>query len=310
MKHVFIFDPKSFREQQWMMDSILDRIGQFFRTQDKPDFSIQISRYRRDALGLIQKEADTTDEYNTVRVYAIGGEDILFDCLNGVAELPNAELAAVPYGVKSDFLRNFGEGKEEQFKDIPSLVQANTVPTDIINLDGIFALNSCLIGLKTAAATKAKPGKGFISRLSGITNYMNYLSSVFDKETAAQYYKITIENRDFSGNYSIINIVNGPYFAGKKVGISKAAPDDGLLDIMLIKAADPLKTLWSVGRYFRGKTSSNCVHLQAENISINSDKPMSIKLDNEFFQDTKINLNVLPQALQMVAVNNLSYKKQ
>jgi diacylglycerol kinase family enzyme len=309
MKHLFIFDPKSFREQQWMMDSILDRIGQFFRTQDKPDFSIQMSRFRRDALGLIQKEADNTDEYNTMRVYAIGGEEILFDCLNGVAELPNVELAAVPYGVKSDFLRNFGEGKEEQFKDIPSLVQAKTFPTDVISLGGIFALNSCLIGIKAAATTKKKSGKGFASRFSGISSFTNYLSLVFDKQTAAQYYKITIENRDFSGNYSLINIVNGPYYAGKRVGIPNAAPDDGLLDIMLIKSGGPLKTLWSVGRYFRGKVSSNCVHLQAESISINSDRPMSIQLDNEFFLDTNISLSVLPQALQMVAVNDYSHKK-
>jgi diacylglycerol kinase family enzyme len=177
-------------------------------------------------------------------------------------------------------------------------------------LGGIFALNSCLIGFKAAATTKSNSGKGIISRLSGISNFINYISLVFNKQTAAQYYKITIDNRDFSGNYSIINIVNGPYFAGKKVGIPKAAPDDGLLDIMLIKSAGPLKTLWTVGQYFRGKTSSNCIHLQAVNISINSDKPMSIQLDNEFFKDTKINLNVLPQALQVVAVNNLSYKKQ
>jgi diacylglycerol kinase family enzyme len=34
---------------------------------------------------------------------------------------------------------------------------------------------------------------------------------------------------------------------------------------------------------------------------------MWIQLDNEYIQDTNINLNVVPHAVQMAAVNDLSY---
>jgi len=40
------------------MDNILDAIGQFFRTQESPDFSIHFSRYRRNAIGIINDEAE------------------------------------------------------------------------------------------------------------------------------------------------------------------------------------------------------------------------------------------------------------
>jgi diacylglycerol kinase family enzyme len=316
MKHVFVFDPKSFRNHQWKMDIILDDIGQFFRTQEKPDFSIQISHYRRDAIVLIQKELETAKDDDMVRVYAIGGDEILYDCLNGVAELPNTELAVVPYGETSYFLRNFGEGKDALFRNIPSLVQHGAaIPTDIINWGVNYALNSCYIGLNTAIAGKLREYKATLNKgsfllLSKISSFMNNFLMAFDNEIAAQKYKITIDDKDYSGSYSLIHIANGPYFAGKATGLStRATPDDGFLDVALVKSSHPLKTMWSLSRYSQGKFTSNCIILQAKKITVQSDRQMWIQLDNEFIRDTDINIKVVPHAVQMVAMENLSYQR-
>jgi diacylglycerol kinase family enzyme len=314
MKHVFLFDPKSFRDQQWKMDAVLDSIGQFFRTQEKPDFSIQMSRFRRDALGIIQKEVETAREGDTVRVYAVGSEEILYDCLNGIAEIPDVELAFIPHGESSDFLCNFGEGKTELFKDIPSIVQGEAITTDIIDWGLNYALNSCLIGITPTSAVKVKDIKENFkkSRLYvflRITNFLNNVLMAFNKKISGRSYKITIDDRDFSGNYSLINIVNGPYYEGKMTGSSTAVPDDGLLDIAMIRSAGPLKTMSSTGRYIRGKKPSNGIYIQAKKITIQSEREMWIQLDNEFIKDTNIEINVVPGALQMVTVSNLSYQK-
>jgi len=316
MKHVFVFDPNSFRSQQWKMDNILDGIGQFFRTQERPDFSIQISHHRRDAIVLIQKEVETAKEDDTVRVYAIGGDEILYDCLNGIAELPNTELAVVPYGETSYFLRNFGEGKDALFRNIPSLVNhGGAIPTDIINWDVNYALNSCYIGLNSASAGKLREYKATLNKgsfilFSKITSFINNFLTIFDKQIAAQHYNITIDDNDFSGNYCLLHIANGPYYAGKATGLSKKArPDDGLLDVALIKASGLLRTAWALNRYSHGKISSNCVILQAKKIKIQSDRQMWIQLDNEYIQDTDITISVVPHAVQMVVMDNLSYQR-
>jgi len=316
MKHIFVFDPKSFRSQQWKMDNIFDDIGQFFRTQEKSDFSIQISHHRRDAIVLIQKEAETAKNGDRVRVYAIGGDEILYDCLNGVAELPNTELAAVPYGETSYFLRNFGEGKDALFRNIPSLVQqGEAIPTDIINWGVNYALNSCYIGLNTAIAGKLRGYKSTLNKgsfilLSKISYFMNNFLTAFDSEIAAQKYKITIDDKDYSGSYSLIHIANGPYFAGKTTGLStRAMPDDGFLDVALVKSSHPLKTMWSLSRYAQGKIPSNCIVMQAKKITVQSDKQMWIQLDNEYIRDTDISISVVPHAVRMIAADNLSYQK-
>jgi diacylglycerol kinase family enzyme len=312
MKHVFVFDPKSFYNQQWMMDNILDSIGQFFRTQEKPDWSIQMSRYRRNAMAIIQEEVEKAQPGDIVRVYAIGGEEILYDCVNAAAHFPNMQIASVPYGESNDFLNIFGEDVLEKFQNIPALVQAEAIDTDLIRWGVNYALNSCYIGLNSVMAAKIRELKSTLGKvsfviLSRIINFFNYLFSAFDKDIAKQHYTITIDDQDYSGQYSLIHVANGPYYAGKKTGLTDATPNDGLLDIALIKAADPIKTMWMMRRYAKGKRPKNCIFLQAEKISIKSDRQMWIQLDNEYIQDTSININVVPNALHVVTVDNLTY---
>jgi diacylglycerol kinase (ATP) len=312
MKHVFVFDPKAFFGQQWKMDGILDHIGQFFRTQDKPDFTIHMSRYRRNAIGIIGEEAEKAKPGDVMRIYAVGGEEILFDCVNAAAHFPNMQVASVPHGESNDFLNVFGEGKEESFRDIPSLVMAEALDTDLIRWGVNYTLNSCYIGLKSAMAAKVRTLKSSMSKgsfylFSKISNFFNYMFMAYDKELTSQNYVITVDDVDYSGKYSLIHVANGPYYAGKKTGLFDATPNDGLLDIALIRSGGALKTLFSLRKYSRGKRPKNGVYLQGKKVTIQSDKKMWIQLDNECIQNTDISLAVVHNATQIVAVDNLSY---
>jgi len=312
MKHVFVFDPKAFYNQQWKMDNILDGVGQFFRTQENPDFSIQYSRYRRNAIGIIQEEAEKAKPGDIVRIYAVGGDEILFDCLNGVAHFPNMQLAAVPFGDSNDFLDIFGKDKIEAFKDIPSLVNAGALPTDAIRWGVNYALNSCYIGMNSVISKRIKDMKSRLNKssfilFSKLSSFFNYFLTAFDKTLAAREYEIFIDDVDYSGHYCLVHIANGPYFAGKLTGVSDATPDDGLLDIALIKSSHPLKTLFSMRRYSRGKRPKNCVFTHGKKITVKSKSQIWIQLDDEYIQDTSINLNIVSHAFQMVAAEGLSY---
>ena len=311
MKHVFLFDPKSFFDRQWKMDSILDHIGQFFRTQENPDWSIQMSRYRRDAIIIIEDEAGKARPGDIVRVYAIGGEGILYDCVNAAAHFPNVQVAPIPYGEYSNYTYMFGEDKTEIFRDIPSIVQGKAFTTDLIRWGVNYALNSCYIGLNSAMAAKVKElksvNKGIFLLFSKISNFINSILTAYDREMSAQEYKVIIDDADYSGHYCLIHIANGPYHSGKLTGLKSAVPNDGFLDIALIRSTGPLRTIWAIKRYARGKRYKNGIYLKAKKISIHSDKEMWIHMDNEYFQDTNITVDVVPNAIQMVAAADLDY---
>jgi diacylglycerol kinase family enzyme len=329
MKHVFVFDLSAFAEKQYALasrgtprllqqekpDVIQDRIGQFFRSQTKPDWSAQQSRFPRDALGIIQKELDEAKENDTVRIYAIGGDEILSDCMNGIVGIPNTELALMPYGKASDFLHIFRTVKPERFRDIPALVTAPAIPTDVIDTGNNYALIGCVVGFAPAAAVKVnewKKNKKSVTRnfvISRILSFFSNLFTAYNKKIIAHSYKITIDDQDYSGNYSLIIVSNCPYHGGNKIGVAGAMPDDGLLDVALFKSTGPLRTLMSFGTYSRRKKPSNCALLQAKKILIQSDEPVWMQLDSEFLQSKSINLEVVPNAVQIVVIDNLTYQK-
>jgi diacylglycerol kinase family enzyme len=295
------------------MDGFLDSIGQYFRTQEKPDFSTLFAHYPRDAIKLIQKQVDEVEPFETVRVYAIGGDDILFDCLNGIAGLPSMELAIAPYGDDNSFIRSFGEKKAELFRDIVALVEADTIPTDMIEVGNMFAINGCSVGLTAAIAMKmrdirAKLSKGISRYAIGFWSFITNLTCLFNKDLITHNYTITIDDQDYSGNYSQINIVNAPYFGRYKNALAGALPDDGQLDVILFKSVGPLSTLGAINKYLRGKLPSSCVRVQAKKIEIKSKKPIYIQTDTEYLLDTSITFKLVSSAIPVVAVNNLVYQ--
>ena len=315
MKHVFVFDPNSFTDREWMMDGMIDRLGQFFKTAPEHEHVIHLSRYRRNAISLIQQEVDKSDAdaENIMRVYAIGGEEILFDCINAVVHWPGMEIVSVPYGEFYDFIRIFGQDKFESFRDIHTLVtNAAVLPTDLIKWDVNYALNSCYIGLKAEVDYKRKlsdqelgrKGRGFIAKVS---SFFSYVSAALNKEIATQEYTITIDGKDFSGNYSLIHIANGPYLSGKRAGSYDVTPDDGLLDVTLVKSASMVSTIISIGMHSRGKRIKNGLYLRAKEISIQSSRELCIHVDSEYFRDTGVNINAVNHAVQMAVPDKLKY---
>ena len=312
MKHVFLIDPDAFLGQQWRMDGLLDMLGQHFRTQEKPDFTTVVSKFPREALGIVQRQASEADG-DTVRVYAVGGDGVLFDCLNAIVGLPNTELAVIPYGNSSTFLRSFGDGKAEAFKNIASITSAPVIPTDVIEVGNTHAILGCAVGYYPAVVINmrelgsAKPTKRLSRFAAGLRRFFTGLFLIFDKGVVAQYYKITIDDKDYSGAYSMVSVVNGPFFGRKKTALADARIDDGFLDVVLFKASSLLATLHNFRTYPSGRLPTGCVRVQAKKVEMQSDKPMYIQTDSEYLMDTNITFEVLPGAVRVVAVDGLTY---
>jgi diacylglycerol kinase family enzyme len=115
-----------------------------------------------------------------VRLYAVGGDGILFDCLNGLIGLPKSELAAVPYGhTNDDFMSAFGEGIRDVFRNIPLQAAVPFIATDILHYGGDYAMNLCIVGIESAALFKAvyrrhqmRKWPAFIKNNACIYNFM------------------------------------------------------------------------------------------------------------------------------------------
>jgi YegS/Rv2252/BmrU family lipid kinase len=318
VKHIFIINPRSFIYKS-DMDAF---IAECRRVMAGLEYVVHVSRYPRDAIGTIRRHVMKLEPSTSVRVYAVGGDGILFDCLNGIVGLENAELAPIPYGKSNDFVRAFGEGNFDRFRDIEAMSVAGSVLTDVLHCGNNYALNTCTIGMEAYATHKAvELNNKYRNMLKKVPNniqiwihdFMFFLSgiiSTYDPKVIGQRYEVTIDDYKFLGNYATINIANGPCYGGDKYAAVKAMPNDGLLDVLLVKSASVAKILrigveYIYGKYY--KFPSYITYDNAKAVNVTSKEPLVLQLDGENFFDTNITIKILPAAVRIIAPANLHY---
>jgi YegS/Rv2252/BmrU family lipid kinase len=296
-----------------------------FAAPGSAEHSVYISRFPRAAIGKIREYAQEAGNGETVRVYAVGGDGILFDCLNGVVGLPNAELAVVPYGNSNDFVRAFGERKEKLFRDIKAQVLAPAIPTDVIFCGNNYALNTCTIGMEAYTVHKAAElnarGAPYWNKFPPCVRKFLYdfmffwggIVSSFTVKITHQYYTVLIDGKDASGQYTTINIANGPCYGGDKNAAVAAVPDDGQIDVMLFKSTNTFNIIRVGMEYIYGKYHkfpSTISYARVSEIAVRSEQPLVLQLDGEIFLDTNITIKIIPAAVKIVAVGNMPYERR
>jgi diacylglycerol kinase family enzyme len=318
-EHFFIINPRSF-PRKGEQEGIISQIESHFAANRIPGLFYHVSRYPRDAISVLRKYLSLTEPETVVRVYAVGGDGIVFDCLNGIVGLPNAELAILPYGGGSDFIRAFGDSHYEYFRDIKLQVEAPAIPTDIIHCGNNYALNFCSVGQESAAVMKAIPlNKRFekirlmFPGLHSLFYTLGGIAASFDKKLCGQHYELRADGLDFSGRYNNINVANGPCYGAGKSPVPTAVPDDGFLDMMLVRKLGPLKVLHFMPRYLRGdyyKYPKVFLLRRVKKITIRSEEPLLVNMDGEAFFDSRVTIEIIPRAVRIAAVNNAAYRQR
>jgi diacylglycerol kinase family enzyme len=330
--HLFILNPRSF-PLPGSLERMTERISAFFTARGEENYSIKVSTYPREAIILIREYIGSlaSSDRVVVRVYAVGGDGIAFDCLNGIAGLPNTELALLPYGSSNDFVRNFSIGGDETpsrvletFRNLELQTAAPTIATDYVrHTNGpivICSLCDCLLGVEAAAAynivnltKKSAMLPGFIRRLSKSVLYTTGgLMAVFDEDLIHQEYHIIADGKDISGRYATINISNIPCYGGDKNPVVTANPTDGWLDVLTTKSITPLHLVSVFTKYLAGKRCKNdkiFTLRRVKKISITPASPqLMVNLDGEAFFDTASNVEVVPGGVNIAAPGGARYR--
>lgn len=316
--------------QRFCFDKVMESIETLCGANDA-DYELYVSRYPRDAVGFIRKKLSAQTDSGAsgvsdasgasapnepdkkIRVYAVGGGGTLYDCLNGIAE-SGVELSAVPLGSANDFIKSFndeamahsGVPAEFIFRDVAQLYSGHSVKLDMFSCNANHAISYCAIGAEARAARFACDMLNIawrcpavlrrFAKLSSFPNYCYALGRIAASRGAkdsasrrANFYSIKIDDKDYSGNYSSIIITNGSCFCCGKTGTRGALPWDGSLNIILYES-DLSTSVYKNGFFeTRGKK-----------ISVKQDNFLDVALDGEVFQESSIDIAVVPSAVNFV----------
>jgi diacylglycerol kinase family enzyme len=323
IKHLFIINPKSFLKKAKQNQFVSD-IHQFFRERENKEYDVYVSRFPRDAVGFIPLFARNLEDGTALRVYAVGGDGILFDCLNGIMRLQNidAELAVMPYGFTNNFVQGFEKNDRLFFRLLSRQYSAPSVPMDIMRCGTNYVMNYCVAGIEAEAVYRAdkkreQMAKGsFLSQWAGRWMYMPlfYMSGVgacSNKKLLHQHYEVDIDGEKFSGVYQSFAVFNGQFYGGNLHPANNAKPNDGILDMLTARTKGSLQTCCLYPFYVSGHYRMfprNFSMKQGKKISLRSDHDLVISMDGIVFFESELEIELLPSALQFVDPSRYGYK--
>ncbi|MDR0903338.1 MAG: hypothetical protein LBM59_01745 [Ruminococcus sp.] len=313
MQHLIVINPKSFPDKKELQKFIAYAAEVLGETQ-----TTILSPYPRFAISKVNDFLEeATNRKEQVRVYAVGGDGILFDCLNGMVKYPEHELASIPYGNANDFLRAFGPENVPLFRDIKLLSESPSIPTDLYRCGENYGISIASLGIESASVlitdkmSKRLSKMPFLRKLIPALYTLGAVVALFNKNLRCQYYSIEVDGEDYSGEYIGVNLGNSYGNGAKCCSNPYAMPDDGILDAVFIKYMPFIESLFSVSGYTRGKFEKypdRFFHLRFKKLHVSSDEPLRMCVDGEAFYTSELDVEIYPKAVRIIAPEGVTYK--
>jgi len=313
MKHLFVINPHSFKAFGNIQD-VVQEINACFEYDTEGTHSIHISCYPRDAIEVVHEFILGCPTDETVRIYAVGGNGIHFECLNGMIDFPNAELTCVPHGNANDYDRVFGEDVKDKFRDIKSLLTAPSRPVDVISCGSNYAILGLSIGMVGQAIINANeifprlPVK-WLRKNVGLAYSLCAVKAMFDKSVMQQHYTILLDGEDFSGQYCNIYVSNIACNGGTLTPSPYAKPDDGKLHVMLLETRKKRDIISVIGEYNKGHFEKfDWIHYKTCKVmEIKSEDLLCAEIDGEGFYAREMRIEIMPRCIRFFAPEGLDF---
>jgi diacylglycerol kinase family enzyme len=322
IKHLFIINPKSFLKKAKQNQFVSD-IHQFFRERENKEYDVYVSRFPRDAVGYIPLFARNLDDGTALRVYAVGGDGILYDCLNGIMRLQNvdAEIAAIPYGFTNNFIQGFDKNDRLLFRILSRQYSAPSVPMDIMRCGTNYAMCYCSVGIEAETVYRAgaireqfEKGSFFMQWLGrSVHTLLYYISGLVacrNKKLLHQRYELDIDGEEFTATYQSFTVFNSPCFGGNLHPVKNATPNDGILDMLTSRTRGGLQTCFLYPFYVSGNYRMfprNFSLKRGKKIKIHSENSLVLSMDGIVFFEPEIEIELLPSAVQFVNPSRYGY---
>ena len=301
MKHLFIINPAAGKKDQ---TEDFTRVIHRECSHRGLDYEIRISSCKGDCTRLTEEAARSGAEY---RIYACGGDGTLNEVVNGAANFENVAVTHFPGGSGNDFIRNFSQ--PEAFSDLGRLLDARETQMDLIRVnDRAYSLNICSMGIDARIAAEVQRYK----RLPGISGHGAYNLSLAVNliKGIRRYCEVEIDGQVLRDKQTLVCICNGRFYGGGFNPVPEARPDDGLLDVLIIKGVSLLTAARVIGKYKRGEYASlprYITYYRVKELTIRFPKENVINVDGESLWDREATFSVLPRKLRFFYPKGLTY---
>lgn len=236
-------------------------------------------------------------------IVAAGGDGTIKEVVNGIMSgVHRARLGLLPLGTGNDLARTLAIPTEPQAA-FALLEKGRQIPLDLIEVVSgdrvVYGANAAAGGfsgqVNEAMTSELKATWGPLAYLLGAVSVMPDLTKY---RTSLQY------DDDLPVVESVFNVIvaNGRTAAGGRRVAPSANPQDGLLDVVVVRTGTVIEMAEVAARLFAGDytDSASVSHRRVRRIMIDSQPGMWFNVDGELFTNDPITFSVLPGAIDVL----------
>lgn len=304
MKHIFIVNPAAGKCDRTVQ--IKENVEKLFKDRDEV-YEIKVSKGPGDCIRLAKEACETGEP---VRLYACGGDGTLNEVINGAAAFDNASITHYPAGSGNDFIKIFSDPRT--FRSLENLLDCEETQLDLIecSTDGQMCYGANIVSLGLDARIGTEIGRyRRLPLVSGTGAY--YLSTAVNLcKGISRPYEICVNGQIISGEQTLVCVCNGRWYGGGFNPVPDAEPDDGLLDVLIVKKVNLMQVAKVIGHYKNGRYAQFpelICHLRTDKLQILCREESVVNLDGESLRGIQIDFSVSSHKLRFFYPRGLSY---
>ncbi len=300
MKHIFVINPKSGHINH--SREIEEKLK---KLDGKINYEVYVTKAQRDGLFYVKKRLEERKDDEVYRFYACGGDGTLYDVVNGLYGFKNVEVTNLAVGTGNDFIKSFPD-QISGFKDIDRLVNGKTVKVDLIKVSGgRYCTNIANFGFDGEVCYEQQVFKRMPFLSGSMAYYLAALNSILYHR--GQQMKVTVDDKVIFEGKGLLGIAaNGSIYGGGFHCAPHALIDDAIIDVCIIKKVSAFR-IAKLMKVFRAghhetdpSTKDITIYTKGKKVSFESDKKIPFAIDGEVYREPKVEMEILPLALNFV----------
>ena len=215
---------------------------------------VVVTQYAGHARELAAEAAHTAQaDGEPVRIWTAGGDGTFNEALTGAYGFAGTAVGCLPYGSGNDFLRTFGT--REEFLDLDAQLAGGAVPIDLMQTNLGLSATICAAGLDAQVAY----GIPKFRRIPLCGGEVSYLLSIVEQLCGhiGRRVEYTIDGETFAVDCLMCAICNGRTYGGGFCAGPEAQPDDGWLDVFIVRKVGRLTIAKLLSMYKNGRHFQN-----------------------------------------------------
>ena len=300
MKHLFLVNPAAGKYDH--TQEISARVKALCEARGLR-YEIRVSQAPGDCTAFTRAAADTGEE---LRIYACGGDGTLNEVVCGAAGRENVSVTHYPCGSGNDFIKIFSDSAA--FSDLSRLLDAEETVFDLIEAAGGYSLSICSIGIDARIGTEIQRYKR-LPLVSGsgaytLSTLVNLIKGIH------RHYRVELNGETIDDRFTLIAVCNGRFYGSGYEPVPEAQPDDGQLEVLLVKKVSRFQVAGLIGKYKAGRYKEFPAlfrRISTDRVRIVCDKEEVVNLDGEGRRARDVEIRLSENKLRFFYPRGLTY---